>query len=85
MMNLEDYVSLVVAATVKTGISRQVEAFKSGFDEVCAGSPWKSCPSNLCRVTAGTRIIRIIMFSDLFNGGLILAEIYPSTLGFSRY
>ncbi|KAK4776672.1 hypothetical protein SAY86_005360 [Trapa natans] len=34
MMNLDDYVSLVVDATVKTGISRQVEAFKSGFDEV---------------------------------------------------
>ncbi|KAK4802164.1 hypothetical protein SAY86_000367 [Trapa natans] len=34
MMNLDDYVSLVVDATVKTGISRQVEVFKSGFDEV---------------------------------------------------
>ncbi|XP_031397200.1 E3 ubiquitin-protein ligase UPL4 [Punica granatum] len=34
MSNLEDYVSLVVDATIKTGISRQVEAFKSGFNEV---------------------------------------------------
>ncbi|KAK7267606.1 hypothetical protein RIF29_20284 [Crotalaria pallida] len=32
--NLEDYVSLIVDATVRSGISRQVEAFKSGFDQV---------------------------------------------------
>ncbi|KAG1337984.1 E3 ubiquitin-protein ligase UPL4 [Cocos nucifera] len=32
--NLEDYVALVVDATIKSGISRQVEAFKSGFNEV---------------------------------------------------
>ncbi|KAI9086360.1 hypothetical protein K1719_031814 [Acacia pycnantha] len=32
--NLDDYVSLVVDATVKSGISRQVEAFKSGFNQV---------------------------------------------------
>ncbi|XP_058771102.1 E3 ubiquitin-protein ligase UPL4 [Vicia villosa] len=34
MRNLEDYVSLIVDATVKSGISRQVEAFKSGFNQV---------------------------------------------------
>lgn len=34
MKNLEDYVSLIVDATVKSGISRQVEAFKSGFNQV---------------------------------------------------
>ncbi|XP_028775983.1 E3 ubiquitin-protein ligase UPL4 isoform X3 [Neltuma alba] len=33
MRNLDDYVSLVVDATVKSGISRQVEAFKSGFNQ----------------------------------------------------
>lgn len=35
MDNLEEYVSLVVDATVYAGISRQVEAFKSGFNKVC--------------------------------------------------
>lgn len=33
--NLEEYVALTVDATIKSGISRQVEAFKSGFNEVC--------------------------------------------------
>ncbi|GMH10099.1 hypothetical protein Nepgr_011940 [Nepenthes gracilis] len=32
--NLEEYVSLVVEATLYGGISRQVEAFKSGFNQV---------------------------------------------------
>ncbi|XP_006655387.2 E3 ubiquitin-protein ligase UPL4 isoform X1 [Oryza brachyantha] len=32
--NLEQYVSFVVDATVRTGIARQLEAFKSGFNEV---------------------------------------------------
>ncbi|XP_023005684.1 E3 ubiquitin-protein ligase UPL4-like isoform X2 [Cucurbita maxima] len=32
--NLEDYVSLVVDATLNSGISRQIEAFKSGFNQV---------------------------------------------------
>ncbi|KQK05853.1 E3 ubiquitin-protein ligase UPL4 [Brachypodium distachyon] len=32
--NLEEYVSFVVEATVKSGIARQLEAFKSGFSEV---------------------------------------------------
>lgn len=32
--NLEDYVSFVADATVKAGITRQVEAFKSGFNQV---------------------------------------------------
>lgn len=34
LSNLEEYVSFVTAATIKTGISRQVEAFKSGFEQV---------------------------------------------------
>ncbi|CAJ1968460.1 unnamed protein product [Sphenostylis stenocarpa] len=34
MRNLEDYVLLIVDATVRSGISRQVEAFKSGFNQV---------------------------------------------------
>ncbi|KAK7355709.1 hypothetical protein VNO80_14969 [Phaseolus coccineus] len=34
MGNLEDYVSLIVEATVSSGISKQVEAFKSGFNQV---------------------------------------------------
>ncbi|CAM0955142.1 unnamed protein product [Alopecurus aequalis] len=32
--NLEEYVSFVVEATVKNGISRQLESFKSGFNQV---------------------------------------------------
>lgn len=32
--NLEDYISEVVDATIRSGISRQVEAFKSGFNQV---------------------------------------------------
>ncbi|KAL5791192.1 hypothetical protein ACOSQ2_006080 [Xanthoceras sorbifolium] len=32
--NLEEYISLVVDATVKTGIMRQVEAFRAGFNQV---------------------------------------------------
>ncbi|PWA53966.1 ubiquitin-transferase [Artemisia annua] len=32
--NLEEYVSLVVSATVKTGITRQMEAFRAGFNQV---------------------------------------------------
>lgn len=33
--NLGDYVNLVIDATVGTGIVRQMEAFKCGFDQVC--------------------------------------------------
>nr|AAU90179.1 unknown protein [Oryza sativa Japonica Group] len=32
--NLEQYVSFVVDATIRSGIARQLEAFKSGFNEV---------------------------------------------------
>ncbi|KAI4350275.1 hypothetical protein L6164_004746 [Bauhinia variegata] len=32
--NLEEYISLVVDATVKTGITRQMEAFRAGFNQV---------------------------------------------------
>ena len=32
--NLDEYISLVVDATVKTGIIRQMEAFRSGFNQV---------------------------------------------------
>lgn len=32
--NLEDYISLVVDATVKTGLTRQLEAFRAGFNQV---------------------------------------------------
>ncbi|XVF07968.1 hypothetical protein REPUB_Repub06bG0184900 [Reevesia pubescens] len=36
LANLGDYVELVVDATIHTGIARQVEAFKSGFNQVFA-------------------------------------------------
>uniref|UniRef100_A0A7N0TIW6 HECT domain-containing protein n=1 Tax=Kalanchoe fedtschenkoi TaxID=63787 RepID=A0A7N0TIW6_KALFE len=32
--NLEEYISLVVDATAKTGITRQIEAFRAGFNQV---------------------------------------------------
>ncbi|CAI9281054.1 unnamed protein product [Lactuca saligna] len=32
--NLEEYISLVVDATIKTGITRQLEAFRAGFNQV---------------------------------------------------
>ena len=32
--NLDDYVSLVVDAIVRTGIRRQMEAFRYGFNQV---------------------------------------------------
>ncbi|KAF8088217.1 hypothetical protein N665_0549s0027 [Sinapis alba] len=32
--SLEDYISLVVDATVKRGVARQIEAFRSGFSQV---------------------------------------------------
>jgi hypothetical protein len=31
---LEEYISLLVDATVKSGIKRQIEAFRSGFNQV---------------------------------------------------
>ncbi|WMV13255.1 hypothetical protein MTR67_006640 [Solanum verrucosum] len=34
LCNLEEYVTLVVDATVRTGIGRQMEAFRSGFNQV---------------------------------------------------
>jgi E3 ubiquitin-protein ligase TRIP12 len=33
--SLEEYVSLVVNATLNSGIGKQIEAFKSGINEVC--------------------------------------------------
>lgn len=32
--NLDEYISLVVDATVNTGIMRQMEAFRAGFNQV---------------------------------------------------
>ncbi|KNA15559.1 hypothetical protein SOVF_097120 [Spinacia oleracea] len=32
--NLEEYISMVVDATVKTGVMRQIEAFRAGFSQV---------------------------------------------------
>ncbi|XP_073012311.1 E3 ubiquitin-protein ligase UPL3-like isoform X2 [Typha latifolia] len=32
--NLEEYISLVVDATVRTGVMRQIQAFKAGFNQV---------------------------------------------------
>nr|GMD67633.1 E3 ubiquitin-protein ligase UPL4 isoform X1 [Ipomoea batatas] len=34
LSNLEEYVSLIVNASIGSGVSRQVESFKSGFDQV---------------------------------------------------
>lgn len=32
--NLEEYISMVVEATVKAGVMRQMEAFRAGFNQV---------------------------------------------------
>lgn len=34
MMNLENYIELVADATINSGIMKQMEAFKSGFNQV---------------------------------------------------
>lgn len=39
--NLEEYISLVVDATVKTGIMRQMEAFRAGFNQVIFNSVYE--------------------------------------------
>ncbi|OMO73502.1 E3 ubiquitin-protein ligase [Corchorus olitorius] len=36
LANLEDYIKLVVDATIHTGIARQIEAFRSGFNQAIA-------------------------------------------------
>lgn len=36
LSSLDDYISLVADATIGTGIMRQLEAFKSGFNQVCS-------------------------------------------------
>lgn len=33
--NLEEYISFVLDATIQTGVRRQVDAFKSGLNQVC--------------------------------------------------
>lgn len=38
--NLEEYISLLVDATVKSGIKRQVESFRSGFNQVQPNWHW---------------------------------------------
>lgn len=38
--NLEEYISLVVDASVKTGITRQMEAFRAGFNQVFFLNPF---------------------------------------------
>lgn len=32
--NLEEYIELVIDATINSGISQQMDAFKSGFNQV---------------------------------------------------
>lgn len=32
--NLDEYISLIVDATVKSGLTRQMEAFRAGFNQV---------------------------------------------------
>ncbi|TVU13329.1 hypothetical protein EJB05_40379 [Eragrostis curvula] len=54
--NLEEYVSLVVDATIKTGIMRQTEAFKAGFNQVFDISSLQIfSPQELDYLTCGRR------------------------------
>jgi hypothetical protein len=68
MVNLDAYVSRIVDATIHTGISRQVEAFKSGFNQVCYFMHYGCCFINSLRIVRG--------FPEE-NGGLILLYITP--------
>lgn len=50
--NLDEYISLVVDATVRAGILRQLEAFRSGFNQV-SRFRWDICSFN-CLVSSET-------------------------------
>jgi hypothetical protein len=39
--NLEEYILLVVEATVKSGIGAQIEAFRAGFNQVKFWLDWQ--------------------------------------------
>lgn len=60
MNNLEEYVSLVVDATIRSGISRQVEAFKLGFNQVSATIYFLSTVFSLHVLKAGSFKYRLV-------------------------
>ena len=53
MVNLDAYVSRIVDATIHIGISRQVEAFKSGFNKVWYFMHYGCCFNNSLRIVRG--------------------------------
>ncbi|KAF8410414.1 hypothetical protein HHK36_002943 [Tetracentron sinense] len=55
--NLEEYISLVVDATVKSGIMRQMEAFRAGFNQVI-NSLSLSLSLSLCICVSGIDVLR---------------------------
>lgn len=69
--NLEEYVNRVVDATVKSGIARQMEAFKSGFNEVFA---LQFCGSLLVLVTGGCFYLHYDYLVLLYSGNGLIVE-----------
>jgi hypothetical protein len=69
--NLEEYVCHVVDATVKSGIARQMEAFKSGFNEVFA---LQFCGSLLMLVTGGGFHLHYDCLVWLYSGNALILE-----------
>ena len=71
--NLEEYVRHVVDATVKSGIARQMEAFKSGFNEVFALA-LQFCSSLLMLVTGGGFHLHYDCLVWLYSGNVLILE-----------
>jgi Trk-type K+ transport system membrane component len=68
---LEEYVCHVVDATVKSGIARQMEAFKSAFNEVFA---LQFCSSLLMLVTGGGFHLHYDCLVWLYSGNALILE-----------
>jgi hypothetical protein len=54
--NLEEYLTLVVDATVKVGISAQIEAYRSGFNQVSPFFLWWGSLDYVCFVERDVRL-----------------------------
>ncbi|CAA3011063.1 E3 ubiquitin- ligase UPL3 [Olea europaea subsp. europaea] len=69
--SLEDYISLVVDATVGTGILPQIEAFRSGFNQVCLYI-WSKSTFNVIFILSNFLMSR---FNNKFSSNL---HIFPT-------
>ncbi|CAI9276132.1 unnamed protein product [Lactuca saligna] len=74
--NLEEYISLVVVATIKTGFIRQLEASKAGFNQVFDVSTLQMFTSNeLYHLLCGQRELWEARFKDIIELRLRSCEI----------